>query len=150
VTSHRSSHVWFFVAALAGVLSCGCGLRHGDDVIIPSDFEGWVRIYYEVADAPGLPIENGRFQIRVPLSGVVRTSNSRSPGYGADRYFLMGQDGSKVLVERVDDRCPSEKCVSGFQFYSSPKKLTIFFVGSALRMRLYPKPSSEQLFSESN
>jgi len=46
--------------------------------IIPQNYVGWVRVSYEVPNAPPLPIEDGNSIYRIPDSGFLETSSKKS------------------------------------------------------------------------
>ena len=131
----------FLWMTLVALLS-GCGVRRGDTILIPAEFEGWVQIHYRVSGAPELQLRGGTNLIEVPNSGIVKTSSSRSPGYGQDHYFSTDSLGGRVEIPS-DGSSKSGRSVSGFLYFSSPAQVTIFFVGEPNRMSLYQQPTPE-------
>ena len=55
--------------------------------IIPKGYVGWLRLDYRVPGAPPLPIENGRFLVRMPLSGRLQTSSLTNEAFEKNEYF---------------------------------------------------------------
>lgn len=127
-----------FIALLAG-----CGVRMGDTVVIPAEYEGWVQIHYQVDGSPELPKEGWANLILVPGSGIVKTGSVRSPGYGQDHYFLIDASGTRREIPS-DGSATDGRSVSGFQYFSSPAQVTIFFVGNAKKIDVYKRPIPEQ------
>lgn len=119
-----------------------CGLRWGDVVLLPTDFEGWVMIHYDVPG--GAPLERAGLKtlIRVPPSGVVFTSSGRAEGYGSDEYFFVSSEGKRTPVRsEAAEGCEEQQvCVQRFQFFSPPAQATLFFVGKRGNLSLYRKP----------
>jgi len=60
-----------------GILGTGCHRKlspPGLQYRIPLTFQGYVHIQFSVLDAPPLPLQNGKYIIDVPDSGIVQTS----------------------------------------------------------------------------
>ena len=55
--------------------------------IIPKGYVGWLRLDYGVAGAPPLPIENGRFLVRMPPTGRLQTSSLTNQSFEKNEYF---------------------------------------------------------------
>ena len=127
-------------------LLSGCGIRRGDVVTIPEDYEGWVQIFYDVPEAPKLRSEGWRNLIEVPATGIVATSSSRAVGYSIDEYFLVRSDGGREEVKADFEKCANGRYVGRLQFYSSPRKVTVFFVGDPARMSEYSMPDPADWF----
>lgn len=124
-------------------LLAGCGVRRGDTVVVPADYEGWVQIHYQVNGSPDFPKEGGSNLIVVPGSGIVKTGSVRSPGYGQDHYFLTGANGVRTEIPS-DGSSNNGRSVSGFQYFSSPAQVTIFFVGDSKKIGDYKRPIPEE------
>lgn len=124
-------------------LLAGCGVRRGDTIVIPAEYEGWVQIHYQVGGSPELRREGGANLIVVPGSGIVKTGSVRSPGYGQDHYFLADAGGVRTEIPS-DGGQKDGRSVSGFQYFSSPAQVTIFFVGDARKIDAYKRPIPEE------
>ena len=127
-------------------VSCltACGIRRGDDVLLPNGFEGWVVIRYEVSNSPALEREHFRNIIRVSPSGEFSTSSTRAVGYGSDAYYLVDAAGKRQRIRSWDEHCePQEVCVQQFQLFSGPLIATRFFIGKKDNMPKYSKPDLE-------
>ena len=118
----------------------GCMLRQGNRVLIPTGYEGWIRVYYDVPNAPPLPVEGGKQVVRVPPNGVVRTSSHHDSRYGEDEYFYSRSDGtlSKLPTEGVQDS-PSA-LVHSHLFQSSQSPVHVFFIGPKAELKNHPRP----------
>jgi hypothetical protein len=129
------------LASLALAMTISCGVRAGNVVLFPMGFEGWVMVHYEVSGAPAFEREGGKTLIRVPSSGSVSSSNERPTGYGLDEYYSVAPGGKRLRLQSEDKGCRSEElCVQQFQFFSSPSKVTRFFVGQKENLGRYPMP----------
>lgn len=119
-----------------------CGVRWGDVILLPDNFEGWVTIKYDVPEAAALGRDGRKILIQVPPSGALLTSSDRAIGYGLDEYYFVGSDGHRLRLPTEAEGCvPAEVCVQHFRFYSSPAKVSVFFVGKAGSMARYPYPA---------
>jgi len=119
-----------------------CGVRAGNIVLIPSGFEGWVVIRYEVPGESSLGREGAKTMLRVPVSGSLITSSDMPRGYGIDEYYFVGADGKRTPIQNEPEGCKDQDvpCVQQFEFVTSPVKVTIFFVGKKPNLARYPKP----------
>jgi hypothetical protein len=61
--------------------------RRPSQFLIPAGYVGWVRIEFEVKDAPAVPIEEGHYVFRLPPTGRLRTSTKMETGWASDHYF---------------------------------------------------------------
>ena len=121
-----------------------CGLRTGDDVLIPVGFTGWVEIRYNEPESPPLERSGLKPLINVPPSGRVSTSSSRSLGYGADRYYFVVQDGTRTRIQDDSHACADDvPCVQQFKYYVSPRPVTVFFVGKTRDIGNYKRPDNQ-------
>jgi hypothetical protein len=71
--------------------------RRPSRYLIPGGFVGWVKIFYKVKDAPPLPIEDGAYLLRIPPSGVLKTSSVMEYGWATDEYFYYSGDARRPL-----------------------------------------------------
>lgn len=125
-----------------------CGVRRGDVVILPPNFEGWVVILYEVPAKPVLPREGFKNLINVPPSGIVLTNSVKPVGYGIDEYYLAGPNGSRKRIWTEFEGCnANETCVREIQFFFSPVRASLFFVGGKDDLARFPRPDVQSLIS---
>jgi hypothetical protein len=104
-------------------------------------FEGWVMIHYETSGGQAFEREGGKTLIRIPPSGAVSSSSERPTGYGLDEYYFVGPEGKRLRIQSEEKGCTSqEPCVQQFQYFSSPVKVTRFFVGKKDDLLQHPMP----------
>ncbi len=79
-------------------LASGCGKqRRPSRHLIPDGYVGWVKVYYNVKDAPALPIEDGYFLLKFPASGILKTSSAPEYGEASDEYYYYSDDTRRPL-----------------------------------------------------
>jgi hypothetical protein len=67
---------------------------HPSKFMIPEGYIGWLRLEYNVKDAPSTPVENEVKVFKFPKAGLLNTS-SPGPTQGAENeYFYYAEDGS--------------------------------------------------------
>jgi hypothetical protein len=112
--------------------------------LLPDGYRGWVIIQYEVRGQPELVVDKCKHTIKIPASGVFKTSSVRKIGYGVDRYFLVSSTGTKQAIpdrNSADSDCIHRTCILDLRYFSRPSKTTLFFVGTKPEMESskYPK-----------
>lgn len=120
-------------------LAC-CGFRTGDKVLIPDGYVGWVRIYYRESGAPSLRTEGGRYLIVIGNSGTAQTSSIRKSGYGSDEYFYVSPSGSRTNLKLQGVENAPDDMVHDFTYQSTPREVTLFFVGPRTAVETTPRP----------
>jgi hypothetical protein len=65
---------------------------------MPDGYVGWVKIYFDVKDAPPTPIRGGYYEFLIPEGGELRTSSSLEYGSAVDRYYYI-RDDSRVPID---------------------------------------------------
>lgn len=81
--------------------SCQEQQRHPSRFLIPEEYVGWVRIEYNVKNAAPLPLEDGYYLIKVPPSGLLKTSTLLEEGWAQDEYFFYhGENRSPIKKTR--------------------------------------------------
>ncbi len=65
--------------------------------IIPAGHVGWLRLDYSVKGAPPLPLEHGRYIVRVPSSSRVATSTVNDPSIDNNEYYVQDPAGLRKL-----------------------------------------------------
>jgi hypothetical protein len=91
---------------LCAVISVNCRSelrRHPDRYLIPEGYVGWVRIEYEVSDAPPLPLDNGFYVCNIPPNGVLKTSSSAEEGSAKDEFLYVAGDHAYPLSSTVSE-----------------------------------------------
>jgi hypothetical protein len=99
--------------------------------LIPEGFSGWVRVDFEVSGAPALLSEAGQTVLKIPATGVLRTSSPEQYGWAKDRYYFSSNAGSRPLPDSGSGRLIWGK-INGEAIGSSGKrKYEEFFVGTS-------------------
>jgi hypothetical protein len=103
--------------------------------LIPEGYSGWVRIEFEVPDAPALPEDAGQPLLRIPPSGTLRTSSPEQYGWVNNSYAFYSSAG----VRRVPDSGPGKliwgKINGEASGASGKRKYEEFFVGTEQQFR---------------
>lgn len=130
------------VVLLLCLSSSSCGLRAGEVLLLPSGYKGWVVIRYEIAGQPRLSRSGFKTLVRVPVSGSLETSSKMEFGYGVDEfYYVNSADERMAISSESGNGCkPEDVCARRFQFYTSPVRTAVFFVGTAKELVRYPEP----------
>jgi hypothetical protein len=71
--------------------------RQASRHLMPDGYVGWVKIYFKVANAPALPIEDGYYLFKFPASGVLQTSSAMEDGWAQDQYFYYSAETRRPL-----------------------------------------------------
>ena len=67
--------------------------------LVPAGYAGWVCIAYGISDASALSIDKDGYQVvRVPDSGVVKTSTPGKAGPLRDVFYVYSSDGTTVKM----------------------------------------------------
>ena len=62
--------------------------------LIPKGYIGWVRVDFNIKDAPALPKENEYFLVKIPHSGILKTSDDLIPfvKYQKEEYYYYSNN----------------------------------------------------------
>jgi hypothetical protein len=87
------------VTALAVWLSVSArnSTRPASRFLIPEGYTGWIRIEFEVPEAPPLPMESGQYILKVPPDGILRTSSGQQYGWAKDHYYYYSAQATRPL-----------------------------------------------------
>jgi len=79
---------WWFTLLMGSAISMGAPpiARHPVRYLIPDGYIGWIKIR-RGESAPPLPLVDGRYICRIPLSGILATSTVTEDGWATDEYF---------------------------------------------------------------
>src|ERR1700683_336535 len=66
--------------------------RPPERFLIPAGYTGWVRIDFRQKNKPGLPMEDGRFLLKLDDHGMLQTSSNPLAGHGRDDFFYYSGD----------------------------------------------------------
>lgn len=99
----RSNVIGLFVIIIAifGVLTAGFAQNRDLTLpyrfLIPEGYVGWVRVDFDVATAPPLPIEEGYYIFKFPESGRLQTSSSDIVESRRNQFFYYSDRGTHLL-----------------------------------------------------
>jgi hypothetical protein len=139
----RTARILVGTFSLAGLIGGGLWLgmsvrnstRPASRFLIPEGYTGWVRIEFEIKDAPSLPMEGGEYVIKIPPDGKLRTSSPEQYGWANDHYYYYSAQGERALP----DSGPSEfiwgKLNAEASGAAGQRKYEEFFVGSAQQFK---------------
>ena len=65
--------------------------------LIPSGYVGWVRVAYQVRNAPPLPREGKYMLVKLDRDGSLRTSSDLPTGWGRDQFFYYAGNTRQTL-----------------------------------------------------
>jgi hypothetical protein len=112
----------------------GLGARHSSvrswRFLVPEGYTGWVRIEFEIQNAPSLPNEGGQFTVKIPAGGVLRTSSSEQYGPANDQYFYYSAQEMRPLPVTGNGALIWGKINGEAQGASGKRKFEEFFVGT--------------------
>lgn len=105
------------IVLIALILLAGCSSAYNrgtyDLYLIPENYEGIIRVTYNVKDAPPLEREGEYDVIPVDSSGTARTSNPMyDSGEVIDHYFYVDVRGNRT---RIDPSCVNVRGTGGTQ-----------------------------------
>ena len=84
-------------SSLFALFACQEQQRKPGRYLIPDGYVGWVRIDFNVKDAPALPTEDGFYLLKIPPNGHLRTSTQEEYGSATDEYFYYSGSDRKPL-----------------------------------------------------
>jgi len=91
--------VWFALLPLAFFSQQCEPARQPSRYLIPDGYVGWVNVYFEVRDAPKLPVEEGRYLFRISPSGELSTSSRLEGGIAKDDYYYVDKQDRRRRLE---------------------------------------------------
>jgi hypothetical protein len=124
------------LAAVALALGLGTRTspRPSSRFLIPDGYTGWVRIEFEVKDAPPLPTDRGEYVLQIPPNGVLRTSSPEQYGWANDCYYYYYYYSSPQAMRPLPDSGPTQliwgKLNGEEAGASGRRKYEEFFVGT--------------------
>ena len=69
--------------------------------LIPDEYVGWVRVDFNVKDAPALPIEDGYYIIKIPPTGRLQTATDDDFELKGDEYYYVCGNTKRILSTDV-------------------------------------------------
>lgn len=136
--TRRSSRIVVGIASLALVIGLAAWLsvsarnttRRSSRFLIPDGYTGWVRVEFEVAGAPPLPVEAGQNVLAIPPSGLLRTSSSEQNGWAKDSYHFSSSAGARPIPDSGPQALIWGKINGEASGSSGKRKYEEFFVGT--------------------
>lgn len=98
--------------------------------LIPEGYRGWVRVEFEVPGAPKLPIEAGENVLKIPSTGLLKTSSPEQYGWSKDDYFFYSGAGTIPLSDSGSNRLIWGKLNGEASGLAGKRKYEDFFVGT--------------------
>jgi hypothetical protein len=103
--------------------------------LIPEGYTGWIRVEFEVPDAPPLPMQNGQYILKIPADGILRTSSPEQYGWAQDHYYYDSAQGVRALPESGQAELVWGRINGEASAASGKRKYEEFFVGTAQQFR---------------
>jgi hypothetical protein len=81
--------------------------------LIPQGYIGFIQVQFGVKDAPPLALEDGRYLLKIPPSGLLTTSNDWAEGWGdPDQYYYYSGEKRVKLTDGFDESLLGKKPVN--------------------------------------
>lgn len=130
----------FTLASLAGLalwlgMSARNSTHRSSRFLIPEGYTGWVRIEFEVQDAPPLPVEGAQYVLKIPSDGVLRTSSAEQYGWAQDYYYYYSAQGVRALPDSGPAELIWGKINGEASGSKGKRKYEEFFVGAAQQFK---------------
>src|ERR1700728_2346346 len=139
----RSARIFVGVATLLLAIGLGAWFKiNGSSVspnslprswrfLIPEGYRGWVRVEFEIPGAPPLPAEAGQIVLKIPPTGLLRTSSSEQYGWAKDDYVFYASGGPQPIPDSGAGRLIWGKINNSEESGSSgQRRYEEFFVGT--------------------
>ena len=111
--------VGFVASSITLLIFWWLNKKDNRDFYLPRDYAGWVMVYYEVPDAPPLPVKDEVQQLHIPAHGILKTSSKLDIGWRRDRYFWREADGTLTPIPAVVDQADGPHIyIHQHQFFS--------------------------------
>ena len=99
--------------------------------LIPEGYSGWVRVEFEVSGAPPLLSDAGQTVLKIPATGVLRTSSPEQYGWAEDYYYFYSSTGSRPLPDSGAGKLIWGKINGEASGSPGKQKYEEFFVGTS-------------------
>jgi hypothetical protein len=106
---------------------------------IPEGYSGWVRVEFEISGAPPLLSEAGQTVLKIPASGVLRTSSPEQYGWAKDYYYFYSSTGSRPFPDSGPGRLIWGKINGEASGSSGKRTYEEFFVGTSQQYQVQRK-----------
>lgn len=98
--------------------------------LIPEGYTGWVRVEFEIPGAPPLPAEAGQTVVKIPSSGLLKTSSPEQYGWAKDDYAFYSSTGVRPLPDSGSGQRIWGKINGEASGSSGKRRYEEFFVGT--------------------
>jgi hypothetical protein len=99
--------------------------------LIPEGYRGWVRVEFGIPGAPPLPAEAGQIVLKIPPTGLLRTSSPEQYGWAKDDYVFYASGGLQSIPDSGAGKLIWGKINNSEESGSSgPRRYEEFFVGT--------------------
>ena len=71
--------------------------------LVPTGYVGWIKIEFDVSNAPPLPVEDYYLVCQIPPSGKLQTSSDIQFGVAKDEYYYYAVDSRQALKATRSD-----------------------------------------------
>jgi Family of unknown function (DUF6843) len=124
------------------VASCDSPHREPSKHYIPDGYVGWLRVEYDVPDAPSIPSDlfDSWEHYKYPPSGLLQTSSKLYGGAASAEYFYYAGDELKPLPESMNHGGIISWCVKRSDGSRLEREFITFFVGPE---EVYEKQKSD-------
>ena len=98
--------------------------------LIPEGYVGWVRIDFNVKDAPPFPVEDGFYVVKIPDTGRLRTSLHDTRTKRDEFYYFADDTKYRLAITSQDPVGMIHQRFWGpLRAYGAPGPYQYFFVG---------------------
>jgi hypothetical protein len=141
--TRRSARILAGIATLIFVVGCVVWIhmsvrdtaRRSLRFLIPEGYSGWVRVEFEVSGEPVLPLEGGQIVLKIPSTGLLKTSSPEQFGWARDSYAFYSAGALQAIPDSGSGRLIWGK-INGEKSGSSGKRqYEGFFVGTSEQYR---------------
>lgn len=129
--SVAQSVVLFVVLMVCGITGCSAqNKRRVSKFFIPSGYIGYIDVKYGVKGAHPLPVSNGSHVLKVPQSGILKTSTAMEEGYAVDEYYYDAGTTRTHLISTPTSNRMIWDISNGMNSEEPDVDILRFFVGS--------------------
>ena len=106
-----------------------------EDTYFPKGYTGWIRVEFEVQGALRLSMEAGEYILKIPASGVLRTSSAEQYGWAKDHYYYYSAEGMRRIPDSGGDPLIWGRIDGEASGAAGKRKYEEFFVGTAQQFK---------------
>ena len=123
-------------------LSARRSSRRSVEFLIPEGYSGWVRVEFEIPGEAPLPVEAGHAVVKIPPSGLLRTSSQEQYGRAQDAYRFYSGTGEGPLPDSGPGKLVWGKMNGEASGLSGARKYEEFFVGTEQQFKSQMKEAA--------